>query len=156
CSTSGGNKAYGTDIQTAFRKAILARTGDQIACPGINIRQVWARMASQLIVKSEAALNWGGKTIWVVQDALTDYIRKNTGLRLQEMKSGMANEVNIISASGRSDDVPMLFSGPISVAASDEASFSDILRAPFLPDINVVLSKLSCPPTGSFIVPEQS
>ncbi len=61
CSTSGGNKGLGTDIQTAFRKALLANQGDAVNCPGINIRQVWARMASQLIVKSEAALAWAAK-----------------------------------------------------------------------------------------------
>lgn len=153
CSTSGGNKSLGTDIQTAFRKALLANQGDRVDCPGINIRQVWARMASQLIVKSEAALAWGGKTIWVVQDTLTNYMENNTGLRLSEMQSGFANEVNIIAASSEINSAPKLYSGPISSAVNTEPSFSDILKAPFLPQVESFLSKVRKPPTGSFEVP---
>jgi hypothetical protein len=33
-------------------------------------------MVSQLVVKSEVALGWNGKAIWVVQDTLADYISK--------------------------------------------------------------------------------
>ena len=153
CSTSGGNKAYGTDIQTAFRKSLLANQGDAIDCPGINIRQVWARMASQLIVKSEAALAWGGKTIWVVQDTLTNYMANNTGLQLDKMQSGVANEVNIIAGSGGSSLTPILYSGPISGAMIADASFSDILRAPFLPSKEAFLKKVSAAPAGSFEAP---
>lgn len=74
-STSGGNKDKRTTIPMAFGDALMGRphTG-----PGINYRQVWARMVSQLIVKSEAALAWGGKTIWVLQDLLVDYISSTT------------------------------------------------------------------------------
>ena len=153
CSTSGGNKAFGTDIQTAFRKALLANQGDTVDCPGINIRQVWARMASQLIVKSEAALAWGGKTIWVVQDTLTNYMANNTGLQLEKMQSGVANEVNIIAGSGASSLIPILYSGPISSALSENPSFSDILRAPFLPSEDAFFKKVSSTPSGSFEVP---
>lgn len=60
CSTSGGNKEKGTDMQSAFRTATLAANGildsGVVESPGVNLRQVWARMASQLIAKSEAAI----------------------------------------------------------------------------------------------------
>ena len=61
---------------------------------------MWARMASQLIVKSEIANAWGGCAIWVVQDALVDYMNRKTGLRLDELRSleWRRGEVNIISA----------------------------------------------------------
>lgn len=49
-STSGGNKAKSTTIQQAFKKAIRR---EQHQAPGINYRQIWARMVSQLIVKSQ-------------------------------------------------------------------------------------------------------
>jgi hypothetical protein len=153
CSTSGGNKAKGTDIQTAFRKALLANQGDSVPCPGINIRQVWARMASQLIVKSEASIAWGGKTIWVVQDALADYMKNNTGLKLESLRSDTSGEVNIITHSGEAESSPILYSGPISQAVQDGSSFSDILRAPFLPSKEMFLSKFVGEPSGSFVVP---
>lgn len=49
-STSGGNKDKGTTIQQSFIEAIK---GNNHESPGINYRQVWARMVSQLIVKSQ-------------------------------------------------------------------------------------------------------
>ena len=85
-STSGGNKKKRTDIQSAFCDAVLYAEGNlpnRGKAPGVNIRQVWARMASQMIVKSQIANAWGGRTIWVVQDTLMNYIRSNTGLRLE-------------------------------------------------------------------------
>lgn len=153
CSTSGGNKSQGTDIQTAFRKALLANQGDEILCPGINIRQVWARMASQLIVKSQAVLAWGGRTIWVVQDVLGNYVANNTGLKLSQMQSNSPGEVNIIASTGFSEDVPILYSGPITSAIDDGPSFSDILKAPFVPDREAFLSKVPKIPSGSFKAP---
>jgi len=44
----------------AFEDAVLGKPHQG---PGINYRQVWARMVSQLVVKSEVGLAWGGKTI---------------------------------------------------------------------------------------------
>ena len=58
-STSGGNKRNRTTISAAFEDAML---GQDHKAPGINYRQVWARMVSQLIVKSEVSVHWGGKT----------------------------------------------------------------------------------------------
>ncbi len=56
-STSGGNRDRRTTISMAFEDALHDR---EHRAPGINYRQVWARMVSQLIPKSEAALAWGG------------------------------------------------------------------------------------------------
>ena len=90
CSTSGGNRQMGTDIQAAFKRAVLfAHTpaNEAVRSPGVNTRQVWARMASQLVAKSEAANSWGGRTIWIVQDLLAEYIRTQTALPLDDLTS---------------------------------------------------------------------
>jgi len=153
CSTSGGNKRYGTDIKTAFRKAILAAPGEKIKSPNVNIRQVWSRMAGQLIVKSEAAMSWGGKAIWVVQDQLVEYIKQNTGLQVDQLSASVAQEVNIISASSDKRGEPVLLAGPISSAISSDPSFSDILRASFLPSLEQVEKKIPNVPIAEFVVP---
>ncbi len=65
-STSEGNRKQGTDMQTAFCDAVLYATGllpERRNLPGVTMRQVWARMASQMIVKSEIANEWGGCAI---------------------------------------------------------------------------------------------
>jgi len=94
-STSGGNKRTRTQIAMACEDAILR--GDDHRAPGINYRQVWARMVSQLIVKSQVGMAWGGKTIWLVQDVLADYISKSTGLMLSQFLSDHLHEVNILT-----------------------------------------------------------
>ena len=95
-STSGGNKNRRSTIPMAFEDAML---GKPHLAPGINYRQVWARMASQLIAKSEIALSWNGKTIWVVQDVLVDYISKTTALNVRQFLATHTNEVNLLSFS---------------------------------------------------------
>jgi hypothetical protein len=132
CSTSGGNKSKGSDISTSFRKAILTGGDQRIESPGVNVRQVWARMASQLIVKAELAMHWGGHTVWVIQDKLADYINNQTGLDLDHFRSNKFNEVNIISVPSNGD-APILYSGPISGSKGNEKGFIDILRTPILP-----------------------
>ena len=94
-STSGGNKRNRTQIAMACEDAILK--GDEHRAPGINYRQVWARMVSQLIVKSQVGMAWGGKTIWLIQDVLADYISKSTGLVLSQYLSDHLDEVNIMA-----------------------------------------------------------
>ena len=138
CSTSGGKVAAGTDIKTAFCKAVM---GEEHRSPGVNSRQVWARMASQLIVKSEAGIQWGGRTVWVIQNALSDYIAESTGLRLEKMRAQKPGEVNLLafrydeSKSGpRRLAKADLFAGPISSNGNGEPCFLDIARAPFVPD----------------------
>lgn len=138
-STSGGNKKNRTRIGMAFEDAILK--GDDHEGPGINYRQVWARMASQLIVKSQVGLAWGGKTIWIVQDALADYISSSTGLDLQRFISNTPDEVNILSF-GYGDDPepeedsgivplcePQLYAGPVSSTKDSDkrGGFTDII-----------------------------
>lgn len=140
CSTSGGNKSLGTDIQTAFCNAIR---GEQSRSPGINHRQVWARMASQLIVKSQAGLQWGGRTIWVIQDALADYIIRTTGLRLGDMRSDKPDEVNLLAFSYDDEEssprvlrTAELYAGPITSGENGAPCFLDIIRPAFVPNFD--------------------
>lgn len=150
-STSGGNKRKRTTIPMAFEDAILKEnhTG-----PGINYRQVWARMVSQLIVKSEVGLAWGGKTIWVLQDRLVDYISKSTALDIYSFLSEVTSEVNILSfAYGDSFrntrgiinlEIGNLYAGPIQPeSAKYEPSFQDMIRIAIKPPISWLMRSLS-------------
>lgn len=145
CSTSGGNRARGTDIQGAFRRAVVfAHTpvNDPVEAPGVNVRQVWARMASQLIAKSEAANSWGGRTIWVVQDRLVDYIRMNTALPLDDLLSSgwIPGEVNMLVSD--LTDAIALYAGPIRPAGSTRTCWMELLGAPHVPTLESITRKL--------------
>lgn len=145
-SIFGGNIRQGTDIKTAFCNAVLYAHGlrDEIGgAPGVNTRQVWARMASQLVVKSEIANAWGGCAIWIIQDALLDYIRTNTGLQVDALHSPTwrAGEVNVISANLNDPNGLNLFSGPIR-AAIGTLSWTELLSAPGIPSVTALRTKL--------------
>lgn len=150
-STTGGNKRCRTQVAQLFEDTVRRLSGEDVeaAGPGINYRQVWARMVSQLLVKSQIALRWGGLTFWVLQDLLADYITKTTALDLNEFLSEHCNEVNVISGGyGRNvdpkarkgaladiDDIK-LYSGTVSGTASSERSFSDIIKLGAAPDVS--------------------
>lgn len=153
-STSGGNKNTRTTVPQAFEDAILHGVEGHKA-PGINYRQVWARMVSQLIVKSEAGVKWGGKTIWILQDALADYISSSTALDLQGFRSHQTSEVNVLSfsygngyQSGRKGIAELkqgeLFSGPVRPpGASSAQGFQDMIRAPVVPPKSSLIRALA-------------
>lgn len=146
-STSGGNKRKRTDMQSAFCDAVLFANGlltDRNLSPGVNARQVWARMASQMIVKSEIANKWGGCTIWVVQDSLMDYISKHTGLRLNDLYSPewKIGEVNVVSSNIDGSGDIRLYSGPIQ-SIDGEASWTDLLTAPSIPTVKSLYDQLT-------------
>lgn len=132
-STSGGNKKNRTQIAMAFEDAII--NGDH-AGPGINYRQVWARMVSQLIVKSQVALAWGGKTVWLIQDVLADYVSTSTALNLSNYVSRRPGEVNILAFGyGKLNPVQPItplknskfYAGPIT-NAPQQSGFVDIVK----------------------------
>jgi hypothetical protein len=161
-STSGGNKDKRSQIPMAFEDAML---GKSHLAPGINYRQVWARMASQLIAKSEIALVWGGKTIWVIQDVLAEYITKTTALKLNHFESDTTSEVNLLTFSyGNSYEDPdgvldlsesKLYAGRISPPSEDDrGSFLDIIRSPVHPPLQFLIKLLSLrKPINQIIVP---
>jgi hypothetical protein len=163
-STSGGNKDRGTTIPEAFRRTLLE--GEPAEGPGINYRQVWARMVSQLIVKSEMAASWGGAALWVLQDVLANYISATTALDLARLKGGKLSEVNILSLSygkeGRSAEGVIelpdydLYAGPIAGAegsSEDEYGFLDIVRAGVKPSrYDLLTALLRHPPVNEILV----
>ncbi len=153
-STSGGNKKKRSCIPQAFEDCML---GKPHLAPGINYRQVWARMASQLIVKSQAAMDWNGKTIWVLQDLLADYISSSTALDLHKFIAEHTDEVNILAFSYGDNykhtpknqtvflDNSVLYAGPI--RANDDGEprpcFQDIVLASVCPPRKVLIAALS-------------
>jgi hypothetical protein len=163
-STSGGNKDKRTTIPMAFEDAILERDHN---APGINYRQVWARMVSQLIVKSEVAIAWGGKAIWIVQDVLVDYISASTALNVHRFLSEHTSEVNMLSFSygdsyARRTGVieltrAQLFAGPIASrprGSQDTPSFQDMVRAPICPPLTSLVELLAKrKPVNQVVIP---
>lgn len=140
-STSGGDKKKRTQIAMAFEDAVLKRPHSG---PGINYRQVWARMVSQLIVKSQVALAWEGKTVWLIQDVLADYISSSTALNLRRYISEHPDEVNILSFRYPERAAPIMeleesnfFSGPISGDEQD-AGFVDIVKIGAAPPVSAL------------------
>jgi hypothetical protein len=151
-STSGGNKAKRTTIANAVEDALR---GNEHKAPGINYRQVWARMVSQLIVKSEVALNWGGRTIWLVQDVLVDYICASTALDVRQFLAEGLDEVNVLSLTygNKSHEqhgvielgVDGVFAGPMAAGvdgANVRPSFQDMVRAVLKPEITRLVKLL--------------
>jgi hypothetical protein len=160
-STSGGNKLNRTTVPQSFEDAILGRPHH---APNINKRQVWARMVSQLIVKSEVAISWGGKALWLIQDNLAEYITASTALDLRKFVSQNLDEVNLLSFGyGRKQPnssgiielgLTNIFAGPISANEKHaKPSFSDLIRTPLLPPIkNLVIRLAESRPINQFKV----
>lgn len=163
-STSGGNKKIRSCIPQAFEDSVLNK---RHIAPGINYRQVWARMASQMIVKSQAAIAWGGHTIWVLQDLLADYISSSTALDLKQFISEHLQEVNIVSFSysqkyvspTKNETIELtdstLYSGPIrpfnGKTTKVPPSFQDIVLASVCPPKSVLLAALCKKPIANII-----
>ena len=115
------------------------------------------RMASQLIVKSQAAIAWNGKTIWVLQDLLADYISSSTALDLRRFIAEHTNEVNILAFSYGDDfrhtrmnqtvslNNSILYAGPIRANSGPDQQpcFQDIVLASVCPPRQVLISALS-------------
>lgn len=94
-STSGGNKKNRTQIAMACEDAIINPASHN--GPGINYRQVWGRMVSQLIVKSQVGMAWNAKTFWLLQDRLAQYISETTALDFSKYIAEHPNEVNVLA-----------------------------------------------------------
>lgn len=153
-STSGGNKKKRSCIPQAFEDCML---GKSHTAPGINYRQVWARMASQLIVKSQAAMAWNGKTIWVLQDLLADYISSSTALDLHKFIAENTNQVNILAFSYGNNykhtvnsktvslDNSVLYAGLIRSdnGTKPQPCFQDIVLASICPPRRILIAALS-------------
>lgn len=144
-STSGGDKKKRTQIAMACEDAVVSPETHN--GPGINYRQVWARMVSQLIVKSQVGLAWNGQTFWLLQDLLAQYISSTTALDLSKYITQYPNEVNILAFgygevdSGSNTPITELsectfYAGPITEHTNHSASkgFIEIVKIGAPPD----------------------
>lgn len=158
-STSGGNKKTRTTIPQAFEDAML---GKPHQAPGINKRQVWARMVSQLVVKSEVGNAWGGKTLWLIQDVLAQYINEATGLNLGDFVATVTNQVNVMSfrypkqLNGSTGPLSLqfenLYAGPISTSTDGQQGFEAIIRTPLFPTIDRLIAGILTARRGRSLV----
>ena len=79
------------DVLVGRPQRHLGGVVDSIYTP--NYRQVFERMLGQFVAKSEIAEHWGGKTVWVFQDVLLDYIEQTTAFTSSEVDPSGANNV---------------------------------------------------------------
>ncbi|MBC8531381.1 NotI family restriction endonuclease [Gehongia tenuis] len=143
CSTSGGNGARRSQIAQAFQDALLGR---EHRAPGINYRQVEARMVSQLFVKSQVGKAWGGKTFWIIQDLLGEYISKTTALKLESFKTEEPLDINFLSLAY---DKPFSAKGPVQLRAAE--FYGGFLRPAGKPDFSDILLTDELPPKEALL-----
>lgn len=147
-STSGSDSEAGTDIRSAFSDAIMGRSHE---APGINKRQVWGRMVTQLFAKTALAANWNGKTVWVIQDELLKNIELTTRLKVQRIPKTDDCPVNLAvlqyvrDVSGNvTSQVAMSqeISGKSGINVTRSDDFTDILLPSHLPDKGELLKSI--------------
>jgi hypothetical protein len=80
----GGLSEHMADVLLGRKQRHLGNVVDSVYTP--NYRQVFGRMVSQFVAKSEIAEAWGGKAIWVFQDVLLDYIEQTTAFDSNKLK----------------------------------------------------------------------
>ncbi len=160
-STSGSSEQHGRGIAPAFLSAwesVFANGPRLQNAPGPNVRQVWGRMASQLIAKSEAGEYWGGRTVWLMQDLLLNYIEETThispsyeateaslplplrGANIVSFKFGVEPPPGLSRAIELDrficDDIPNIYN------ELGHATMHGILHAAFIPEPGIMARKL--------------
>lgn len=150
-STSGSDTSAGTDIASAFVKAIR---NEDYACPGINKRQVWGRMATQLFSKSALAAEWGGKTIWLVQDQLLKNIELTTKLTLSASKPDGRSSINFLSLKFQESALcfDLYSEKPAGLDFSGSNACTDILLAKRNPSLKVLLTAMIRRPLSAILI----
>jgi hypothetical protein len=53
-------------------------------------------MMSQLVAKAEVVHNWGGKTVWIIQDLFWRYMNESTGFNMDEFRNDPNGNMLII------------------------------------------------------------
>jgi hypothetical protein len=99
-STSGSDTGNATDIRSAFRNAILSQSH---VSPGINKRQVWGRMVTQLFAKTALAQHWGGQALWIIQDELLQNIELTTLLHVDAIARQEERDIHLVVMSYEDD-----------------------------------------------------
>jgi len=136
-STSGSNKEKSTDIKTAFRNALLST---EHTSPGINKRQVWGRMVTQLFAKTALANKWNGRTIWIIQDSLLQNIELTTRLKTADIPDGQTQNINlaIMHYSTSKSGIPKIslkstIEGDAGIDFDGNDTFTDIILPKLIP-----------------------
>jgi hypothetical protein len=144
-STSGSDTEKGTNISSAFMNAIR---GHSCPSPGINRRQVWGRMATQLFAKSCLAESWGGKTVWIIQNQLMEEISRATGLKLSGLKTSTTRpNINIAVLSFKDDstttvDLDSMFQWDCGIHIDGTGTMVDILLPSSYPGKDLLMKSL--------------
>ncbi len=145
-STSGSNTEAGTNISASFRDAILTHSHQS---PGINKRQVWGRMATQLFAKSALAEAWGGRTVWIVQDELLKNIELTTKLAPAQVQEAHSGNITFISMTynKKGTDVGAIsmqnvFKGMAGIDFSGSDTYADILIPKTMPEKRELLKSM--------------
>lgn len=107
----GGLSEHMTDVLLGRPQRNLRGVVDSTYTP--NYRQVFERMLGQFIAKSEIAERWGGRTIWVFQDVLLDYIEQTTDFdsRLFENQPGGNVFAEVYSLENPTSAIPSATTG---------------------------------------------
>lgn len=150
CSTSGGQ------ITEAFVQGLRGKKLEGRG-PSLNKRQVLGRMMSQLVAKAEVVQNWGGKTVWIVQDVFWEYVNQTTGFNMDEFhddpKGNMLVVVRKLETAGYPKDtdafqlkLDRILRGWDRIERSEGKStvgrdFVSLLNAPFTPDLKIVIDQ---------------
>ncbi|HEY1349895.1 MAG TPA: hypothetical protein VGF67_09750 [Ktedonobacteraceae bacterium] len=87
----GGLTEHMVDVLLGRNQRHLGEVVDSVYTP--NYRQVFERMLGQFIAKSEIAERWGGRTIWVFQDVLLDYIEQTTAFDSNKLTDASTGNV---------------------------------------------------------------
>lgn len=131
-STSGSDTENATDMRSAFRNAILS---NDHTSPGINKRQVWGRMVTQLFAKTALAKEWGGRTVWIIQDELLRNIELTTRLRTMSLSNNPPQNISLVvmhyevspEGSKRKMSFKTSIDGDAGIDFSGNDTFTDIL-----------------------------
>lgn len=115
-----------------------------------NYRQVFGRMASQLFAKSEAAAIWGGKTIWILQDVLLEYIQQTTAFNPEPFVGKDDGNVNIVvyklERDAQTDQFDLKYDktlmGPSRVDDPRAPDFTSMLGIGYQPPLTVLRATL--------------
>jgi hypothetical protein len=158
-STTGGG-VENTFVNGLTNASATTRTG-------INRRQVLARMMSQFIAKAQAAFEWGGKAVWIVQDLLWQYVGRTTGFSRDDFYDDPKGNVVVLvrqldttgyqPANVQSDNYTLRLQQIVRGWDRFEKSkgetyegrdFVSMLNAPFTPDRKTILRLTSRPPVA--------
>lgn len=154
-STSGSDTENETDMRNAFRNALLF---NEHTSPGINKRQVWGRMVTQLFAKTALADEWGGRAVWILQDELLRNIELTTRLNTKSVAEASSHNINVIvmhydvqTDGSRRMSFKSSIEGDAGINFDGNDTFTDILLPKFAPNKTELLKAILRRKVGAII-----